>query len=197
MKRKFLPLIIVILFASNSINAQLKKGNVLLGAAMGINYSTVVGLSSGSNTNISPRISLAVGEHSTIGVLGNFGYSQMKDNPDSKSTSTSYGAGLFWKKFLPIKNKLGWYLETDASVTGANNVQYYQGIKSKVHYFGYNAGVVPGLYYQALPKLILSANVGGVAFSHQDSKSSVTEHFSTLNFNLFSSFMFSFDFVMN
>lgn len=102
MKRKFLLLPVFVLIVSSLANAQLKNGNVLLGAAMGVNYNTVVGLNSGANANISPRISLAVGEHSS-----------------------------------------------------------------------------------------------GITFVHQDSKASVTSHYSALNLNLFSSFMFSFDFVMN
>jgi hypothetical protein len=201
MKRKLLPSIAIILFSSLSLSAQIEKNDIILGANLGIYYnnSNGTGFNTTSNANISPRISLAVGTNSVIGLKASL-YSMVSkaDDRDEKNKSTSYGIGLFWKKYMLIKNHIGWYTELNGGATFSNATQYINSSKYKNTSTAYGLGAIPGIYYQVTPKILLSADAGGINFSQSfyKTESQADSRNTTLSINFLNSFSFGVDFIL-
>ena len=99
---------------------------------------------------------------------------------------------------MPFKKQLGWYLEPSGGVSYENNVQKYSNGETKNSSTRYAVNLIPGLYYQALPKLLISADFGGLGYSYNRNKSSGTpiSRSSNVYFNLMSSFTFGVDFIL-
>lgn len=204
MKKRILLFTAIALTATTTISAQVKKGDKLLGASMGIYYNNTSGPynsgGSSSNANIAPRIGFGLGQNSVIGFRTHFGYSTSKtDESDAKNTSTSLGGSLYWRKFMPIKGQIGWYVEPNAGITYSSTVNKStaQG-KIKTSSTNYGVGVVPGIFYQPLTKLLISADFGGLSFNHGESTGQNDQKYksSHVNLSLMNSFTFGVDFIL-
>lgn len=178
-----------------SSRAQIQKGDVLLGASVGVNTNNYSGGSS-SNAGISPRIGVAIGTNWVLGARFSAGFSNTKS--DSKTTTTNLGATVFVRKYMPVKNKLGWYAELGAGVGTVNGKTTNGSIENKQNTFSYNAGFIPGVYYHATPKVLLSVDAGGIGYFHSKNKNNVTTTSKTSGFglNFLSSFSFGIDLVL-
>ncbi len=193
-------MLVITTFSTATLTAQVQKGNWLLGATMGFNSSTSNNPSgSSSNTNLSPRIGMAIGNNSVLGLKTNFGYSTSKSETNSdKSNSTNIGTSIYWRRYMPIKKQLGWYLEPSAGFSTGNTVTKNSIGKTKYNSTTYAVYVTPGLYYQALPKLLINVDFGGLSYSHNRYKSggNPINKTSSVNLNLLSSFTFGVDFIL-
>jgi hypothetical protein len=201
MKRVTLLTLITVLALTTATRAQIQKGDILLGATLGVGYGSNNAPSSSSNANIAPRIGLAIGQNSVLGLKTSFGYQHSKpgDNTGAwESTNINIGAGLYWRKFMPIKNKVGWYLEPNASF-GYGKSKYKNGSeKTESSSKGYSASIVPGIYYQPIPKLLLNVDFGGVNYYYNVAKSAGNPNSksSGVNLSLLSYFTFGVDFIL-
>ncbi len=191
-------LMLTFIMAMLSSHAQIQKGDVLLGAFIGVNTNTYSGGSS-SNAGISPRIGVVIGTNWVLGARLSAGVSNTKSETiDSKTTTTNLGATVFVRKYMPVKNKLGWYAELGAGVGAVNGKTTNSGIENKQNAFSYNAGFIPGVYYHATPKILLSVDAGGIGYFHSKNKNNVTTTSKTSSFglNFLSSFSFGIDLVL-
>lgn len=174
MKRSLL-IIAVFVISTSSLKAQIQKGDWLLGATMGYSngnnsqqYSNMTHSSSSSNTNVSPRIGLAIGKNSVIGLKA--GFSTGNYNSDNySSSSTNFSCNLFWRKYTSIKNKLGWYSEFGGGILWGKTKSSSPSI-NKQKITSYSIGFTPGLYYEITPKILLNADFGGISFVHSHAK---------------------------
>ncbi|NII24037.1 hypothetical protein HB364_03020 [Pseudoflavitalea sp. X16] len=200
MKIKALLLCLTVITSATCLQAQIQKGDLLLGATLGFNSNNNNGGNySSSNTNLSPRVALAIGENSVLGLRTNFGYYTSKSElSDQKSRGTTVGASAFWRRYMPIKKQLGWYLEANGGVNFYRAVSYYSNTKSKTTTTQYGANVIPGIYYQALPRLLVNVDFGGLNYTHGRSKmdGAPVGKASSINFNLLSNFTFGVDFIL-
>ena len=201
MKRVTLLALIIVLASTTATRAQIQKGDILLGASLGMGYSSNNVPSSSSNANIAPRIGLAIGQNSVLGLQTSFGYQHSKPGDNTGAWESNYinvGAGLYWRKFIPIKNKIGWYLEPNASFGYGKNKQKNGSQKTESSTTGYSAGIVPGIYYQPIPKLLLNVDFGGVSYYHNVAKSegNPSSKSSGVNLSLLNSFTFGVDFLL-
>ncbi|WP_315819931.1 outer membrane beta-barrel protein [Paraflavitalea speifideaquila] len=173
MKRQILLLLVITISFTTTLTAQVQKGDWLLGATMGVYYGSSSNLNgSSTNSNLSPRISYAIGNNSVLGLKVGFGYQTSKSETNSdKSNNTSIGTTIYWRHYMTIKKQLGWYLEPSAGFSTGRNVQTYPSGKVKNTYTGYTVNVTPGLYYQALPKLLVNVDFGGLGYVHNRNKS--------------------------
>lgn len=198
MKLKTLLTFSTLFLSCCALNAQIEKGNVLLGGSFNYGSTSNSGYNTNSNAGISPRISYAIGKNSVIGLSGNFNYGVNKSaTNDDKQITSGYGASLFWRKYMPIQNKLGWYAEVNGGVTGWKN-EYKGNNTSSNTATSYSIGALPGLFFQAMPKLLVNVNVGGVNFNRSINKnsSSTTSRYSSFNVNFLSSFTFGVEFIL-
>jgi hypothetical protein len=198
MKRKVLLILTLTIISTTSLTAQIKKGDLLLGAAVGFNRSGGSNNAS-SNSNISPRIAIGIGGNSVLGLKTSLGYYTSKnDTPYDKTTNFNVGGAIYWRKYMHIKNKIGWYLEPSAGVGAGRSVRKYASTETKNTVATYTVNVTPGLYYQALPKLFINADFGGLGYRHDRHKSAgnPTGKSSNVNFDLLNNFTFGVDFVL-
>lgn len=200
MKSKALLLVLAVITSTTCLQAQIRKGDLLLGATFGFNSNNNnSGNYSSSNTNLSPRVALAIGENSVLGLRTNFGYySSKSEASDQKNRGTTLGASAFWRRYMPIKKQLGWYLEANGGVNFYRSVSYYSTGKSKTTTTQYSVNVIPGIYYQALPRLLVNVDFGGLNYTHGRSKTDGNPlgKASSVNFNLLSNFTFGVDFIL-
>jgi hypothetical protein len=200
MKIKALLLCLTVITSATCLQAQVQKGDLLLGATLGFNSNNNNGGNySSSNTNLDPRIALAIGENSVLGLRAHFGYYSSKSEvSDQKSRGTTLGAAAFWRRYMPIKKQLGWYLEANGGVRFDRTISEYTAIKSKSTSTQYTVNAIPGIYYQALPKLLISADFGGLGYGFARTKheGSPAGRSSSIYFNMFSSFTFGVDFIL-
>jgi hypothetical protein len=201
MKRQTLLAFIIVLASATASRAQIQKGDILLGATLGIGYNSNNTHSSSANANLAPRVGLAIGKNSVLGLQTNFGYQHSKpgdNNSTWERTATTLGAGLYWRKFMPIKDKIGWFLEPNAAFSYGKTKDESGSQKTEYSATGYSAGIVPGIYYQPVPKLLLSVDFGGLNYSYYINKSegNPTSKTSNVNFSLLSYFTFGVDFLL-
>jgi hypothetical protein len=173
MSKKILLAIAVVLTALASKAQVIQKGETMLGGTFGAgssNASNSIGNNSTSSTfgSIGPELGWGIGKNSELGFRGFISYGSSKDNLDNKTTSGNYQAGVFWKKFFPINDKVGWLSDLSAAYTYAKNTNNYQNASGNYSYNakGYNVSLAPGVYYRATPKILLSAGIGGITYSY-------------------------------
>ncbi|WP_276480534.1 outer membrane beta-barrel protein [Paraflavitalea pollutisoli] len=202
MKKQLLFTVIAIA-ASSALTAQVTKGDILLGASAGTGYngysSTGSAGSNSTNANIAPRIGFGIGRNSVLGARLNFNYWNSKSpGTDYKQNNLGAGASIYWRHFMPIVSKVGWYIEPAAGVGTVRQKSQDINGKSKINSFNITATVVPGVYYQALPGLLLNADFGGVNYQYSKNKNgtSVTSKSHSVSLGLFNSFTFGFDFIL-
>lgn len=199
MKSKTLLFLTLAIISVTSVTAQvLQKGNILLGASLGFNYGSSDNYST-SNSNIAPRVAIGIGNNSALGLKTSVGYTNYSaDLSDERTYATYIGTGIYWRKYMPIKGRIGWYLEPNAGVNFNKEVRKSLDNKIKTLTTQYNVKVLPGIYCQALPKLLINADFGGLGYNHNRSKASENpvNKYSNVYLNLFNSFTFGVDFVL-
>ncbi len=198
MKSKVLPILTLVIISTTSLTAQIKKGDLLLGATVGFNNGSSRDYAS-SNSNISPRIAIGIGNNSAMGIRTIFGYQTSKaEIADDKTTTISIGGTLFWRKYMPIKKNIGWYLEPNGGASFSSNVRKYAPGKVKNTTTIYNVNVTPGIYYQPLPKLLINADFGGLGYSYSRGRTegNPVNTYSNVYFNLLNHFTFGVDFLL-
>lgn len=195
-------MLVIIISSTATITAQVQKGDVLLGATMGIYYGNNSGSNAGSssNSNLSPRIGFGVGNNTVVGVRTNFRYlTDKSETSANRLSSTSIGGGVYWRHSMPIKNQIGWYIEANGGVAFQKDVNKNAvGDKAKATSTEYSVGAVPGIYYQPLPKLLINANFGGIGYSYTRSKyeGNPRNRYSSVYLTLMNSFTFGVDFIL-
>jgi hypothetical protein len=206
MNKKHLLFLVIAIASFTTTNAQLAKGDVLLGATLGYNNgrqempNSVVGTA--SNANLSPRLGLLVGNNSVVGIAGAFVHQKQKSD-NGTNIYNAYGGGLYWRKYLPIKNQFGWYVNVDGSMSFGKRKDTPMGQSEYVtKVTSYGAGVTPGFYYQPLRSLIVNVDFGGVAYEFNKNKSNsggtpYVSKTSAVGLSLLSTFSFGIDFVIN
>jgi len=140
-----------------SLEAQINKGSLLLGGNVGFSTSKAKDTSLQNNgVSVSPVVGIAVKENIVVGI--SFSYGQGKDNlslPNFKSERTSYGAGVFVRKYIPLGK--GFYLFGEAGLSYQNYSSTYtypsQATGLKVQTIGIN--LYPGVSYAISKKLQL------------------------------------------
>lgn len=181
-----------------SSRAQIQKGDVLLGASISSIENSYSGGAT-SNIGVSPRIAIALGTNWVLGARFNasFGSSNSKGG-DAKSHAYGFGATVFARKYMAVKNKLGWYTELGAGAGSNYQKSTISGAENKTSSFSYNAGLIPGIYYQATPKILLSADAGGIKYTHTKNKynASPSGNSSSFGLNFLTGFTLGVDLVL-
>lgn len=163
------------LLFTTTIQAQIKRGSLLLGGDLSI-YSSKT--NSGSNTNIAnylsiaPSIGKAVKDNTFWGGQLNIGFGKNYPGyiPTEDYRRHSYGAGVFYRKYKMLANKLYLFLQGNlganfSKVEFKSSVDYYYDQKNLV----VTANLYPGISYQITEKLFLEAgfrDIASVAYSN-------------------------------
>lgn len=143
MKKILSGLIIVCLFAAEKTNAQLEKGNAIVGADL---FNFNIGLKKGSQTNISltPKAAWMLNNNLAVGGYVDFDLTTQKV-AGTTYTNTSYGIGALARYYVndPKVNLLRsgrWFFEGNAGFEGTN-------VKGGNSTNGLGLGIGPGYAY--------------------------------------------------
>jgi hypothetical protein len=137
--------IITLFFLSTALNAQITKGNWMVGGNAYFNSSTIentnpdgsTGSVSGSGININPTIGYFIINNFSIGLSGNFGLSI----PEQGSNLTSLGVGPFVRYY---------FLKPEKTVNLLSQIGYnYITSSSDSKFNSYNFRVGPVIYFNS------------------------------------------------
>jgi len=152
MKKTLLLLAIPCLLLTQKTNAQLEKGNVLVGAEIA-NFR--IGLKAGQETSIelTPSAAWFIKDNTAIGPYVNFGYSAVKNTYNQ----TTYGIGLFGRYYVnkpdlnPLKH--GRFFATANVGLGGTNYKDKTPLAQNYSTNGLDIGFGPGYAYFITPNV--------------------------------------------
>lgn len=177
-------------------SAQIEKGSWILGGTFNFNNSDAAppGFAT-SNASVSPHLGLAAGRNSVMGLSFGFFYS----NSGNGQTAWTFSANPFYRKYIPLKNKLGCYLQFYSGLAWTKSVDIFPdstgaSVKHSTAYNSYNLGFTPGLYYQVSPGVLLNLDAGGISYFYADYGHG--QWSSSLRAGLFEQFSFGVDFIL-
>lgn len=155
MKKKLLALAIVLLTGTCAVNAQLERGNVLIGADLA-NFDFGLSGNKPVNIQLTPKAAWFLGDNLALGAYVHFGLQKpVKGGP----TNTSYGFGPLARYYVykvndrsvVLLNHTRFFVEANAGFEGTN-VSKGGGSTN-----GLGLGIGPGLAYFVTPNIGLEA----------------------------------------
>jgi hypothetical protein len=174
--KKILLLIISIYFLTTGSDAQMNKGAILLGGDLSFSTTTSKDGTNKSRFNgftVAPVFAKAIKQNVFWG--GSVSFSSSSNTPSpaySSSKNKAYGAGVFYRRYYPVKNKFYVFLQAGAS-TGFGTDKYRQGpdynSNDKRIFAGLN--ITPGVSIAVTKKLYLESGFSNIAaLNYQRSK---------------------------
>ena len=152
MKTQIILLASIFFFATTTTtHAQISEGRYLLGGSF--NYSDADNPEAHSlSTNI--QFGKVIKENTVVGVTGSI--VSAKYNSSQKNTIDQYSAGLFYRKYKPLKNNFYFFGELNGTYQHvANEMTYFpninQGLITKTN--GVSAAFIPGISYAVWKRL--------------------------------------------
>lgn len=146
--KKILTLVVVALGMASVSNAQIQKGNILVGGDLA-NFNIGLKKDAGYNINLVPKAAWFINNNVAVGAYAKFGIS--KANKES-ATATDYGVGPLARYYVndPKVNLLQhgrWFFEGNVGIEG-QNVSKGGGSTN-----GLGLGVGPGYAYFITPNV--------------------------------------------
>lgn len=171
MQKRILLAVFTVTVATG-VNAQIKKGALLLGGQLSFNSqkneSTApnVYVSNSNSLFISPAFGKAVKENLFVGVDLVYSHGKYQTSSTSKQLSDGYGAGFFVRQYKALGK--GFYLFGQARVGGVYNKQAYTdqvqaNNNSSTKGFTVQLGFYPGVSYAVSKKLQVEAGFSNLA----------------------------------
>jgi hypothetical protein len=154
--RKFSLLLIACcgLFGASNVNAQLQKGNLMVGAGLA-NFD--FGLQKGASVGLDlhPRVGYFFRDNVALGALVNFGFNYAK----SQGTNINYGVGAFGRYYFSSKDvelikHARFFGEASVGISGKNTIVTGKPNSSTN---GLGIGIGPGVAYFLTPNIGLEA----------------------------------------
>lgn len=207
--------ILIFLFSSAvTVNAQIKKGEKMVGGSFGVsvqknenNAFLAIPLNKSTSFNAAPQISFGLGRSWVTGVGVAYSFSKTKNEDgvnysEIKNDIVTFGAYL--RKFQPLGDKVGIYAQAEVSYgVGTSRITQKAGSitsisKSDVDII--NANIRPGFYVKASPKFLFEATFGSFGYTHSvytprtnPSSKQITNN---LNFSISSSLNVGFQIIL-
>jgi hypothetical protein len=173
------------LFTVCIANAQIKKGDILLGGNVNFSTSNVKPINNypGDQTSfgIYPSIARAVKDDLIVGLNLSYAHSRLKNgNPATISTGDSYGLGVFVRKYKSLGANFALFAEGNLSGVYQQNNTYPDGGPKPPASKGYsiNAGFYPGLAYFISRHVQLETgmqNLASASYGHSKSGDGASE----------------------
>jgi len=164
MKQKCLFFLIAVTCALTT-RAQIEKGSLLIGTGIGysqgkVKYDQSVAATKTNTFTISPSVGVAIKENLVAGVR--FAYSKQKQKITYEANNTldvdnkSFGAGIYFRRYVPLINRLYVFGEGTAAYTSIKqtSTQNYYNSKTEQKITGYSTGLsfTPGISYGVCKK---------------------------------------------
>jgi len=177
------------------VQAQIEKGNVLLGGNFGINFQQYNNNERFSNSNLQPFVQFAYKKNRTIGFNMDLSFnSQTNAGGMNKAQSFNFGPAIQFTQFHPIKGAFGWWLQQEVGARFANNKNSNGTDEVTSKSTTVFTNVTPGIYYAVGEKRnwLLTTSVGGLYANYSGSNGADNWGVGT---NLFQFYRFGFAYV--
>jgi len=169
MKSKITILLISFFSFSLLANAQITKGSILLGGQVNFSHTSIKypPIQDDDQITNAGSISLsggkAINENSVIGLNLKFGYSNayFRVIPSQRQKYTSYGAGIFYRKYKTLAKDFYFFLEggLDYNYSNSNTKDSSGRELQKVTQSGVELNLTPGISYKVLKNLHLEVSL--------------------------------------
>jgi hypothetical protein len=171
--KKMIVVAVLGLIGTQFANAQVKKGNILLGGNVFVATSSdktdgVDGKITRTDFGISPKVGYAVSDKWVVGVFANTEFSTRKTIADVKTKENSIAPGIFVRNYHNIgESKFAFFGEANVSYAfGSTEVA---GTKTD-KFNTIDANVVPGIAYFVTKRFNVEGVFGGINFNSQKNK---------------------------
>lgn len=169
--KKMIVVAVLGLLGTQFANAQVKKGNVLVGGNVGFSTNTVeqdgaAGKQTTTGFNISPKAGYALSDKWMVGVFVGSTFSTYKDEraePDTESKNNMIAPGVFVRNYHMLGEKVALFGEANVSYgfgsTKANDTKTYENKELQ-------ANIVPGISYFVNKRIVLEGVFGGINYTN-------------------------------
>lgn len=169
--KKMIVVAVLGLFGTQFANAQVKKGNVLVGGNVGFSTNTVeqdgaAGKQTNTAFNISPKAGYALSDKWMVGVFVGTTFSTYKDEltePDAESKNNMIAPGVFVRNYHMLGEKVALFGEANVSYgfgsTKQNDTKVYENKEIQ-------ANIVPGISYFVNKRIVLEGVFGGINYTN-------------------------------
>lgn len=180
--------------------AQFDDTKYVLGGTVnyGANQNNVnSGVSLNREFGIAPSIAKVINSSSLVGIeLGYRHYKSESVDNIHVSTTINYSLGAYYQPFYPISEKIFFNWRAKGGVGKYQNTNEFEFSASENSIVDLNIGVNPGLSWQVMDRLLLSATIGGAQFSKSLYQTTNNEQYSW-SFNIsFNQPSFSFNYLL-
>lgn len=171
--KKLIVVAVLGLIGTQFANAQVKKGNILLGGTVEVATSSdktegVDGKRTSTDFGISPKVGYAVSDKWVVGVFANTEFSTRKTLAGVKTKDNSIAPGIFVRNYHNIgDSKFAFFGEANVSYAfGSTKVD-----DTKTNKFNtIDANIVPGITYFVTKRFMVEGVFGGINFNSRKDK---------------------------
>ncbi|MBN9382868.1 MAG: hypothetical protein J0H74_19030 [Chitinophagaceae bacterium] len=178
MKKQFY-LLATGLFTVCIVNAQIKKGDILLGGNLNFSKQDTKPMSSNSTSiTVAPSFGIATKDNQVIGFNLSYGHTKAENYSYPTQTSDIYGAGVFLRRYKLLGS--GFSLFAEGNFMGYYSHQkniYYTGTGVPTDTKGYSfyLGFYPGIAYAISRHVQLETGFQNLAYaSYGHTKTTIT-----------------------
>ncbi|MBO9153170.1 outer membrane beta-barrel protein [Chitinophaga sp. GCM10012297] len=166
------------LFGIQFANAQVKKGDVLVGGNVGIATSSekvdgTDGKTTSTTFNISPKAGYALSDKWMVGVFVGTDFTNSKDKtvePNTELKSTVIAPGIFVRNYHMLGEKVALFGEANVAY-GFGTVKANDTKTASVN--SIDANIVPGISYFVNKRFVLEGVFGGINYSNVKSTNEI------------------------
>lgn len=166
--KKMIVVAVLGLIGTQFANAQVKKGNILLGGTVSFSSETekqegVDGKNSYTSFGISPKVGYAVSDKWVVGVFANTEFYNQKDAADVKTKTNLIAPGIFVRNYHNIgESKFAFFGEANVSY-GFGSSETADVKTSKRTEI--DANILPGITYFVTKRFMVEGVFGGINFN--------------------------------
>jgi len=182
---KKLYFLCAVVLGCTAVQAQVKKGDIVLGGNLGYNHSSSkednsgITTSSGNNLAINPSFGKVIKDNLVLGFDVNYTHGSATYTGNNTTTGNGGGGGVFLRKYKPLGN--GFYLFGQSSLTGnyTHNAQVNPSVgqgqiqNETGDVTSFALQFFPGIAYALSPKWQLEAGLPSffsITYSHAREK---------------------------
>lgn len=171
--KKMIVVAVLGLIGTQFANAQVKKGNILLGGTVSFSSESekqegVEGKNTFTGFGISPKVGYAVSDKWVVGVFANTEFYTNKDAADVKNKTNLIAPGIFVRNYHNIgESKFAFFGEANVSYGFGSSET--AGVKTQKR-TEIDANILPGITYFVTKRFMVEGVFGGINFNNRVTK---------------------------
>ena len=157
---KKINIILILITLGYSSMAQLGEASILAGGSLGLNSEQFTSDSRYTSYSVQPALGYVLASDKVVGLSVSLSGSKVTYDPDMEDKSTNIEAGVFYRKYNSITEKLFFNWQIAAGILS----QTHKGAVTETHSLGFGTRFSPGLTWVATNKLLVVSRVGNLSY---------------------------------